>query len=71
MPGITYEEQTAIRVAVKKYLKKHGMTSLRTIVDYVKQETGIETTPATISRLVQAAGYRVRSMWEKQEEQEE
>ena len=71
MPGITYEDSTAIRDAVKKYLKRYGMTSLRQIVAFVKQETEIETTPTTISRIVQGMGYRIRSMWEKEDEEEE
>jgi hypothetical protein len=66
MPGITYDQQTKIREAVKTYLHRYGVTSLRKIAAYVLEKTGIETTPTTISRIVRDEGYdNPTTSWEK------
>jgi len=65
MAGITFEQQIQIRDAIKEYLDKNGVTSLRLIADYVKQKTGMRPSPNTISRHVREAGYK-RSGWERE-----
>lgn len=66
MPGLNYHKQTQVREAVQKYLAANGMTSLRKIAIYVKQETKIHPSASTISRLVRDYGYtRAKPKWVK------
>ena len=65
MPGITFQEQLAIRNAITEYIEKFGMTSLGKVVDYIERKTGIETTPSTVGRIVREMGYEVEIKWEK------
>lgn len=68
MSGLSYDDQTRVRQAVLEYLELNGMTSLRKIAKYVKQQTQIEPSASTVSRLVrEIGGYRRKPMpqWEK------
>lgn len=50
-PAVTYAQQTAVRDAVKEYLRRNK-GSLRAIVRYVYEMTGYKPAPSTISRIV-------------------
>ena len=67
MAGTTYNQQSIIRKAIADYRKKYGLTTLRSIAKYVKDMTGIEVPPSTISRILYSEGVRYSGEWTEEQ----
>ncbi len=67
MPSRTFQEQMIIRQTISEYLEANGMTSLRKIAAFIKEEVDYQVSPSTIARLVRDEGYEigVETQWYK------
>lgn len=68
MAGTTYKQQERIRKAISDYRKKYGLTTLRSIAKYVKDMTGIDVPPSTVSRILSDEGVTYQGEWVEAEQ---